>query len=715
MGKSFAPYNFIPFSEKEVPTPYLSGNDLPRFDHPDGEYSGRIDYEVHNWTGISVGGNRPKNPKKDEVYDGTFCTDGNGDFIIPGSTMRGFIRNHVEILSASYPEMIGDQRYLFRKFADSCTKVRDEYKKKLQATKTSKLRIPDHVRAGFLYKEKVKGQEVYYILPAKAFGKEGNTFFQVHEVDLRKARALPENCYMYREQIEKYNKEKDSLKIYNGRIEKKKNKDYKAYRGISVTFDYTDRICNIGKGVLKGILLNSAWMNGKTHHYIVSGEKGTSPFSVDKKKILSYQEDYRRNCVQNDEIKKNREFYGLPEKYGLDNAKLFFYKLKDGSATGELVGFGPTPYFRVFYDFPVLKGIPCQKPRKGYDYTQALFGFTRSSDSYKSRLSFTNCVIQDKAVKAHQVKIYAGSPRGTAFQMYLDQEGKRKEDLNTYNYEYFKLRGYKFYWKHSVPIQGNMSNVEPNTSIAVIPQNNCFRGSIYFENLKKEELGLLLWALGIKEEGKKTGVETWQIGNGKPYGFGKISLENIRIKRIDPVRRYTSLEVEEKDITEQALELKQCYQEYLKKHFGIDFQTEDSLKVYQAYAEQENAEDYLGAHPEPYMTLQEYEKREPLPCAAEIMWGNFVTKQGCIWIAGYSLFSGQEKRLIKQMPSGMEIDQEKRWLEEKDISPLAEKYAAIALPSGTRATLLEKVKEQFDKVFVAVKTNGRDSGWKCVK
>lgn len=56
MAESFAPYNFIPFSEKKVPIPYKSMETLPAFNCIGGAYSGRIDFEIHNLTGLSVGG-----------------------------------------------------------------------------------------------------------------------------------------------------------------------------------------------------------------------------------------------------------------------------------------------------------------------------------------------------------------------------------------------------------------------------------------------------------------------------------------------------------------------------------------------------------------------------------------------------------------------------------------------------------------------------------
>lgn len=414
---------------------------LPAFNCIGGAYSGRIDFEIHNLTGLSVGGCYRK-----EENQGTFCTDGRGEYIIPGSTMRGFTRSHVEILSVSFPEMVEKNRYMFRKIKDNCGKLKKEYLNKLKSSNQNGYRIPDGVKAGLLYKEKRNGEDIYTIVQVKPFGAYGTTFFQVHETDLRDAGVFKkQEYYMYIEKIEKYHGDGSiaSYKDYSDKIFPKRNISYHAYRGVPVTFDYKGKICNIGKGNLKGTLINSDFVKGKTHHYIVSDVKEDISFIVDKEDILNYKRDYERNCIQNKKLIENKDFYSLPDEEGIESGKLFFYK-KENGPEGKLVGFGPTPYFRVFYDYQVEDGIPFEQEKEGYDYTQALFGFAEEKNSYKSRLSFSNCRIKDKTVKTELVKLYAGSPKGTAFQMYLEQTGKDFRNLNTYNDKNLRLRGTNF-------------------------------------------------------------------------------------------------------------------------------------------------------------------------------------------------------------------------------------------------------------------------------
>ncbi len=743
---SYAPYNFIPFSEKKTPVPYGSRSELPGFDKvTDTRMSGRIDYEVHNLTPISVGGERPTSDKKSKnIPDGTFCTDGSGCFILPGSTMRGFFSSHVEILSASYPELIGDNRYLYRTFADKSKKVRKEYTKKLKAETHEEYRLPG-VQAGFIYKEREYGEDVFYMAPARQFGEYGTTFFRVHEADLRRANVFEdENHYMYSRKIPKYRGDggRDSLKKYKKGLEAIRNEHYKAYRGVRVTFDYTDRICNIGTGSMEGLLLNSGGIEGKTHHYIVSAERTEEAFVMDRRDVLLYENDYRRNCIQNKVIEKNKAFYGLPEGYGFENSKLFFYKKDD--RTGQLTGFGPTPYFRIFYNYDVKSGLP-EEVKTGFDYVRSLFGYERGSEAYKSRLSFTNCRIQDPSVQARQVKLYAGSPKGTAFQLYLDQTGKDVSGLNTYNDRHFELRGRKFYWKRSAPVGRRMGDIEPNTSIAVIPAENVFTGSIYFDNLSEEELGLVLCALQVKDE-----TETYQIGNGKVYGYGKVAIRGIRVRTYDPSQRFCSINVEEKDVTARISGYRDCYKRTLKDRYGIDFDEDESIRTYIALANMNDADAYLNGHQEIYLPLNKYRDREPLPTAGEIIKnlagvekhsasnpiaaaggkksasaGNSandssggggkmpVSGQGkCLWAAKYKLPKQQQEKLKQMLPEGTWIDQQQEWLRKGDLPVYAAQYQLLALPSSTYDWLIAEAKKYFQEVYVAVKVDGKDGDWR---
>ena len=97
-----APYNFVPLN-KEVYTPYWA--DLVSHDIPfeDGE-SGEIDITITAKSPIFI---------KDSKNKEEFCNH-NGQYYIPSSSIKGMVRNVLEIMSFSKMNFINDTTYSLR-------------------------------------------------------------------------------------------------------------------------------------------------------------------------------------------------------------------------------------------------------------------------------------------------------------------------------------------------------------------------------------------------------------------------------------------------------------------------------------------------------------------------------------------------------------------------------------------------------------------------
>ena len=739
---SFAPYNFIPFPEVRVPKPYSKKEELPGHDESDREScSGRISFNVRALSEIAVGGKRITEGNVNE-----FCRDVSGRFVIPGSTMRGFVRNHAEILGFAYPEYITDETYLYRKLAGNCKTARDQYNSELKADMEGGLRLPNGVKAGWIYK---KGTS-YFIQPVREFGRTGTTFFQIHERDLRKANILTADQYMYDGLIPKFYPQNPydlntELKNYNRNLKNRKNGNYKPYRGCSVSFDYEEgRIRNLGgkDAKYKGTVLNSAWMNGKTHHYLVSAEAVGDAFEVPRDQIAEYNADYEKNCIQNKKLYKS--FYGLPDDKDKEKRKLFFYK-KGGD--GRFIGFGPTPYFRIFYKQSVRTGIPMDNRENGYDYVQGMFGFVNGQDAYKGRISFSDAVYTGSGTKVNDRAVLLLGPRGTAIQMYLDQNGRIARTLNTFNRKGFKLRGYKFYWKRASVRTSDNENVKIVTHLKTLPAGSMFRGEIRFDNLKKDELGLLL--LSVRYADNEDQHESFMIGGGKPYGFGHIEIRDISLSLIDRTSRYTSVNVYWDDASEQISEFKSIYKNALRSRFAVNFEEQESVKVYKAYAGIKDADAYLGSGRTIYMPVSRqrddskqipvYADFHPLEEARDILdridsekpdaetrmkktegvsrnetavhYANRI--KGAVWIAGYPLSVRQQQKIENE---GIKVmDCAGKWPDPDLLEEYAQKYDTVLLPSRTSPYIEKQAKILFSKAYCATKSGKFDDGWKTLK
>lgn len=118
----------------------------------------------------------------------------------------------------------------------------------------------------------------------------------------------------------------------------------------------------------------------------------------------------------------------------------------------------------------------------------------------------------------------APKPRHIAW--YLDSTGRQ-------------VAGRKFYF-HSTEIRAlqeikrSKSGVELNQYIAPVGPDSVFTFSAHFDNLAKDEFGLLLYALAL-ERGMRH-----KIGYAKPAGLGSVEIALTRLALIDYRRRYTS-------------------------------------------------------------------------------------------------------------------------------------------------------------------------------
>lgn len=665
MARGFAPYNFIPFYTGEVPIRYSqTTNDkgeiqdnLPAFNAQNEDtLSGYVDYKIRVLTDLAVGDNQSQEDKAGGVTR-PFYRDAQGNLIIPGSEIRGLMRSTAEILSLTSPEAIADERYMYRKLAGNCMKARKEYQAILKSAgpagknEDSKTKTPDGVEAGIITMTKSGG---YVITPVQTIPNTQNTFLRVSEKTLRQAQ------------------EKGTLQfdpshfLYTDEDCQSPNPDYQPYRGVTVQFSYqsTKFGGNLkfdvkgGTGV-RGELLNSAYIGndqqkeqrtfkdgtkmavGKSHHYLVSADpdKKRTGIKISPADARAYQHDYERNCIQNDLLKQNADFYALPKR---GEKKVFFYK----QVGKRLVGFGPTPYFRVFYNKTVRAGLPMHyDTTQGLDYVRALFGYlSQGKDTgYKSRLSFQNATIlpynkNDLVDRALPLL----SPKGTAFDMYLEQVGRtlggeQNQGLLDYNDDTFRLRGNKIYWKRSKAIEA--PDVGENQAIlshievlkAGKGQDKYFTGRVYFDNLHKDELGLLLLCLQYKDAKDTATNESRLLGSAKPFGYGKVEITLEGLRLLDETARYTSINPVLQDGMDSAEDYKKAFKNAMNEELRKDpenmfgYEELPSIKVYREWLKNDQVDQYLDRQGRVYMSVEKsaggptYGNCEPIAMAYEIL------------------------------------------------------------------------------------------------
>ncbi|MBZ9634066.1 TIGR03986 family CRISPR-associated RAMP protein [Clostridium sp. FP1] len=598
-----APYNFIPFQEKVVYRhEFIEVNGEVKICSESNEKevvfhnkfrkdlkTGYVKYRIKVETPLFIGDG------KEEFFKV------NGEYVIPGSTIRGKIRSTAEILSCSYPEFIDDAKLWYRgTFSDNVLK--NMYKNFLLPNENSK--INDKVKAGYLIKQKNN----YKIIPAKELNdkcfaivhesilrnqqfkiKDGlaNTIFMYDLNDSKTKKPLWELFYKLKEEKKNVNTKINDLpeeeteikkglvyeksKIQGEIIDLLKRNSLDSFDPYYCNILYDNGIKDIRRYSSKeeyGFLMNSNKIcNGnKQNHYIIYQRDSDAKTKVINNKIINQfntSVEYRQRKIANK--------FHLPNE---SETKPVFYILDENK---EVAAFGFTPYLKIPYEKSICEGIKTieetDKPK--LDYAQSIFGFTNfkykkdgkeKNCAYKGRVSFANAKIVVSKGFEETVHKSLMSPKLSSFQLYLNQPQTDKMNLKTYAGD-FELRGQKFYWLKN-KYDGNDDFVNQSckgkplpekqfAKLTPISEGSCFEGKIYFENLHEDELGLLLMAIKPFENAKDN------LGQGKPYGFGKVEFNILGIEEIDSESRFKMLNLEKNDISNLQDKIKNYHEKFI--------------------------------------------------------------------------------------------------------------------------------------------------------
>lgn len=203
-----------------------------------------------------------------------------------------------------------------------------------------------------------------------------------------------------------------------------------------------------------------------------------------------------------------------------------------------------------------------------YDLSECLFGTTYKKGSLKGRVQITHAICIDD-MPYEEIKPYLAMPKPTYYPIYLEQGNNGKDGYLDDNKSFttmmdnnVKLKGWKFYptrLKETTDFSEVEENQEENKNPAIpLGKGSSFCFAIKFHNLKKEELGAILFALTPQPSSCHT------IGFGKPYGFGVCSykvLETVGFEKekisdyISSFQNYMSSEIPDYLRTPQIKEL----------------------------------------------------------------------------------------------------------------------------------------------------------------
>lgn len=559
ISKISAPYNFVPLSEKIVFPDWGEriSQDIPFSDGADGE----LKITVEAMSDIFIrNGNVSRRDKQDE-QDSSFFHCNEGEYYIPGSSLKGMIRNVVEIATLSRMQHISDKRYAMRDL--QLKAYRDHFTNNDLSPKTL---------AGFLD----ISSEDWKIIPCDWAQWERNKFYP--GFGNRRLSAA-----------EKYLQ-------FPGNLEQFADVSWIDKR---VCPNFTG--CPHNKAVLKADGEHFGWLvftgqpqeyrpdahkkndSAKKHEFFFYNLREQEAFYVDDPASLeedefgnlirTNQKDFRFIHCEQTASNDFREWESgnlkdVRNKYFKGRIPIFYLR------SGNRLRFGLARMFRFAGMVSTAEALrntseehyryPAElKQEFKPDMADAIFGYTTPLKSLRGRVQFSACKAED-GVRAYAPRtLILGSPKPSFYPAYIKQPTnlENKEQYKTFLNEDAELRGWKRY-----PALGNQKFKWPDgvsedtkmqTQIEPLPIGTTFTGVVRYHNLRPVELGALIWALQMRSPN----YYCHTIGMAKPYGYGRIK---IRIENLpeDELKRYMD-----------------CFEEYMLQNVKDDLQIDKFQKI----------------------------------------------------------------------------------------------------------------------------------------
>lgn len=212
------------------------------------------------------------------------------------------------------------------------------------------------------------------------------------------------------------------------------------------------------------------------------------------------------------------------------------FVLEDDGQTVRSFGHGPK--YRIPYANAISAHVPQplrQMPEERADLADALFGV---ADLWRGRVSFEDAQLDGTAkYAAAALPRPQLVPKPTAYQMYLEQGRNKGAATKHWDNPEAHIRGYKFYWHNETKWQHQPGDpvIKDVKEIRPLQPGTRFNGRVWFQDLSDVELGALCAALALGSDGHTA----YKLGRGKALGMGSVRIE-ARLYLQDTVAQYQS-------------------------------------------------------------------------------------------------------------------------------------------------------------------------------
>lgn len=493
-----APFNFVPLNEK----PYLPewadqiSQDMP---FEDG-LSGKIKLKITAETPIFVSDKVQENNTMPCEFCHILDSDGNKRYFIPGTSIKGVLRNVMEILSFGKMTQVQNQSFGIRDLSNGADGM--FYRAKVKV---------DNVHCGWLR----MGEDGYLLddcgLPWRISAEEIDRHFGMGLMNFITNR--------------------DNFRSDNNKTARRKYEMFRVNHTDNLLTDYfaTDNIININAGGRKFVCFNRGGNDGTI---VFTGQPGVRQQKHDRKKnkmmwsgkffefVFPSQIEKRNVPVPENVFKEfesihqnSSDYIDFRKKQLKKGEKIPVFFIYDEDGEIDTMGISYMYKFPAFNS--VYNGIPKSLlDNKARDLCECIFGYTDKEDSLKGRVQFTSAMLLGTPSFSNDVTLALAKPHPSYYPLYLGNG-------QTWNSESIRIAGRKRYpVRTQDALLNNTGTDNMSRIIRPLAANTIFEGYVHFFNLRPIELGALLSAIDFCQHEECS----HSIGQGKPLGYGKVKL-----------------------------------------------------------------------------------------------------------------------------------------------------------------------------------------------
>lgn len=511
------PYNFVSLGEVE---------EVKREKRVKGEHSGKIKCSLKNLTPIFIGNKTDENVQKEYKEEKTLTlkVEGNEKYVIPASTLKGEIRNIIEVLTTSCIKNVEEERLDYRGKAGERKNVFGIIKKFPTANDDGIIIEADKVKVN---RKNVLSNYKPGFYPIKV---ANNLLVKDY---IKRAKLTP-----------KYPKGADDPNAINST-----NDFNKVQQG----------------GTLNAILWVSSFISNKKYEKLLIPNEKHYSFTKSDYEDLLYLIKQRKEAEEKKPPKDRENFY-------IDELKEGDTIIFEINNKGKIENFSFSEIPRLRYKMSPLDLVPeefhpcttenlcfaCRMFGTIGDHTENKNGEKKQEKitSMSSKIFISDALSINNKSKELEEKLILkslGEPHPSLTRFYLENNG-------TYD-KNFKIRGRKFYWHHSEKIKAGKgyknylktisdpTTSTTNSTIWFLKPDQNFEFEVTFKDLTDEELGILIYSLELEKD------LLHKLGKAKAFGLGSCEIK----------------------ITDCLLESSEKYSSFLKAYEKLD--KEKYLKI----------------------------------------------------------------------------------------------------------------------------------------